>query len=109
MRACGAVEKGGKSGIDQQEAEDSVSEDESSDEEETTALKKKKSSWLGQMVRGVVGSSSIDMADVQQILQVKCEAWNLSRKPKQALPILDRDEFASLKNKKRSSLQGLLE
>lgn len=46
---------------------------------------------------------------VQQILQVKCEAWNLSRKPKQALPILDRDEFASLKNKKRSSLQGLLE
>lgn len=46
---------------------------------------------------------------VQLILQVKCEAWSRSKKLKQVLLILDRDEFASLKNKKRSSLQGLLE
>lgn len=46
---------------------------------------------------------------VQLIPLVKCKAWNLSQKPKQALPILDRDEFASLKSKKRPSLQDLQE
>jgi signal recognition particle GTPase len=64
--------KTGKSGIDEEEEEldsDDEEDEEEDDKDEKSVVKGKPRSWLASMVRGVVGSSTLELEDVAPILE----------------------------------------